>query len=245
MPFFTSPQSSINLPPLPHPSPAYASVAMSRSDSRDSNTSNTSSVFATAYYSTSPSDTYAINSRPQSSSGVPHSSTAMRRTSSSSSSSSQVQMNSWLPSPYKSCQMRSMSSFSAEASSYISDDDLLSCGSPSQEDYFSSPPTSTITTCGAPTSFPAQFAQQQRKKELTTEEQIAIIRAQRESEQQQLTRHRPTQTQTQALQQKRVVRFAGETSERRPSQVAVRRPSGTAVVSRRSAAVRRSMAQCN
>merc|ERR1712230_185213 len=77
------------------------------------------------------------------------SSVAMRRDSSNSS---------WMPSPYRSC----MSSFGAEPSSYLSDDDLLFTTE--------SLPVETIPTVAAP------------KKELTTEEQIAFLRDLQEKE---------------------------------------------------------------
>ncbi|KAL2438308.1 hypothetical protein ABEF95_006305 [Exophiala dermatitidis] len=151
--FFSSPTSNIT--------PAMTSVAMSRSDSRDSTSSTTSSRYN---HPGAPSSAYAalVSASPTSSwpmsQGLTRSdSTASSTTCQSQSSSLAMRRDSsnstWLPSPYRSC----MSSNGAEATSYLSDDDLL--GLPENL----SLPVETI---------PAVAPQ----KELTTEEQIAYLR---------------------------------------------------------------------
>ncbi|OQV05044.1 hypothetical protein CLAIMM_09842 [Cladophialophora immunda] len=152
--FFSSPTSNIT--------PAMTSVAMSRSDSRDSTSSNTYSYAPTSAYTAlvcaSPTSAWPTSqalartdsNASNSTSSSQTQSIAMRRDSSNST---------WMPSPYRSC----MSSFGAEPSSYLSDDDLL-C---SAEDL--SLPVETIPAL-AP------------KKELTTEEQIAFLRELQEKE---------------------------------------------------------------
>ncbi|KIW11849.1 hypothetical protein PV08_09122 [Exophiala spinifera] len=182
--FFSSPTSTIT--------PAMTSVAMSRSDSRDSTTSNScynytsyaptsaySALLSASPTSSWPSSQGLVRSDSNASSTVTShpSSVAMRRDSSNSS---------WLPSPYRSC----MSSFGAEPSSYLSDDDLL-CTPESL-------PIETIPAVTPP------------KKELTTEEQIAFLRDLQEKE---------AASQQQAGSRRKTVRFAGPSEEksRRPS----------------------------
>ncbi|KAK5947473.1 hypothetical protein PMZ80_001623 [Knufia obscura] len=162
---------------------------MSRSDSRDStkSTSSFTSAPMQTSYSTSPA-TF------QSSSSAQTSSTRMQRDSFSSG---------WVPSPYRSCMMHSSSSsqgYESSSSSYISDDDLLAL------DSLPMPPVEHIPS---PTSAPQQ---EQPKREMTTEEQIAMLREMQEREQAQL------QQQRQRAQQQRAVRFATEHKKpRRPS----------------------------
>lgn len=191
--YFASPVSNIT--------PALVSVAMSRSDSRDSRTSSSSFTSAPMQvtYSTSPS-TYRSNSSTQ---------TSCTRTHRGSFSSG------WLPSPYSSCMMyRSTSSQGHESpptSSYISDDDLLAL-----ED-LDMPPIEHISN---PTSAPRQ--DQQPKREMTTEEHIAMLREMQEREQ------AHSQQQRQRAQQQRVVRFAAELRKsRRPSGLSQRRSTST------------------
>jgi len=97
------------------------------------------------------------------------------------------------------------------SSSYISDDDLLAL------DNLPMPPIEHISS---PTS---GSSQEQPKREVTTEEQIAMLRDMQEREQAQL------QQQRQRAQQQRNVRFA--TEQKKP-----RRPSN---LQRRSTATRR------
>ena len=140
-----------------------ASVAMSRSDSRDSNAS------ATNYYSThAPTSAYSALLSASPPLTWPQSHALARTDSNTSNTTPQGQSismrrdssnSSWMPSPYRSC----MSSFGAEPNSYLSDDDLL-C---SAEDL--NIPIETIPAL-AP------------KKELTTEEQIAFLRELQEKE---------------------------------------------------------------
>ena len=102
--------------------------------------------------------------------------------------------SSWLPSPYRSCQ----SSFGGEPNSYLSDDDLL-C--PSDD---LSLPVESIPSLSP-------------KKELTTEEQIALLRELQEKE---ALQYQPAAV-THHESKRKVVRFAshGEASSRRPSTV--------------------------
>ncbi|KAJ9626116.1 uncharacterized protein PV06_05076 [Exophiala oligosperma] len=181
--FFSSPTSTIT--------PAMTSVAMSRSDSRDS--TNSSSCYN--YTSYAPNSAYSALLSASPTSSWPSSQGLTRSDSNASTTNSQpssVAMrrdssnSSWLPSPYRSC----MSSFGAEPSSYLSDDDLLCT--------HESLPIETI-----PAVTP--------KKELTTEEQIAFLRdlQEKESAHQQQPESRRNKT----------VRFAGPSEEkaRRPS----------------------------
>lgn len=127
--------------------------------------------------------------------------------------------SSWLPSPYRSCLFPSGS----EANSYLSDDDLL---------YM--PDTMSLPVESIPTLSP--------KKELTTEEQIALLREVQEKEattsHHQHQHHQSHHSQAtivhhthDAESRRRVVRFAShhdDKSSRRPSmgkrrQTAVRR----------------------
>ncbi|KIX04362.1 uncharacterized protein Z518_05230 [Rhinocladiella mackenziei CBS 650.93] len=213
--FFSSPTSNIT--------PAMTSVAMSRSDSRDSTSStNTTSYAPTSAYSAllsaSPTSawptSHALARSDSNTSTTPSqssqtSSVAMRRDSSNSA---------WLPSPYRSC----MSSFGSEPNSYLSDDDLL-C--PAEEMKL---PIETIPTL-AP------------KKELTTEEQIALLRELQEREsasnhqqQQQAAAHYVREAEA----RRKVVRFASHTDT--PSKS--RRPS---TVKRRQNSVRRGLSHLN
>jgi hypothetical protein len=152
MHFFSSPTSNI-LPSTFAP----ASVAMSRSDSRDSATSTTSS---TGHH-------YAWDVRPRSSPTFSSSSSSKyshahepshRRTSSSSSSSSSA---GWTPSPYRSC----LSQVEDSSSSYLSDDDLL--------------------------DLPIDIIEAPVQRELSTEEQIEMLRAYREREESQFSHGGP------------------------------------------------------
>jgi len=205
--FFSSPTSAIT--------PALASVAMSRSDSRDSTASNQSYYTSTttaysALMSASPT-TWSATSHPlartdsttstsestssQTRSPRLSSSVAMRRDSSNST---------WLPSPYRSC-MLLQSTYGSEPNSYLSDDDLL-C------------PPDSLPIESIPNPEP--------KKELTTEEQIALLRELQEKEaaQQQYRDDR-----------RKVVRFAAYEPERKP-----RRQS---TVKRRQPALRKGSSQ--
>lgn len=170
--------------------PAMTSVAMSRSDSRDSTTSNS----CYNYTSYAPNTAYSALLSASPTSSWPSSQGLVRSDSNASTTTSQpssVAMrrdssnSSWMPSPYRSC----MSSFGAEASSYLSDDDLL-C----------TPESLPIETIPAVTP----------KKELTTEEQIAFLRDLQEKE---------AAHQQQAESRRKTVRFAGpgEEKARRPS----------------------------
>ncbi|KAJ9501433.1 hypothetical protein LTR99_004517 [Exophiala xenobiotica] len=209
--FFSSPTSTIT--------PAMTSVAMSRSDSRDSTGSNT----CYNYSSCAPNSAYsALVSASPSSSWPMASHTLMRSDSDASTATSQpssVAMrrdssnSSWMPSPYRSC----MSSFGAEASSYLSDDDLLFTSESSSS---SSLPVETIPTV-AP------------KKELTTEEQIAFLRELQEKE----AAHHHQQHSEPSTSKRKVVRFAGPGDESKP-----RRPS---TLKRRQTNVRRGLNSLN
>ena len=192
--FFASPTSNI--------SPALVSVAMTRSDSRDSQTSlsSFSSQTTQIMFNSIPS-TYRSNSSCQTSS------TRLRRDSLSAG---------WIPSPYRSCMQHSSSSQGSDyssVSSYISDDDLLAL------DDIALP----IERISNPTSAPRQ----ESRREMTTEEHIAMLREVQEREQAQMQQQR-------RQQQQRVVRFASE--QRKP-----RRPSGGAL--KRSNTTRRSWRQ--
>lgn len=199
--FFSSPVSNIT--------PAMTSVAMSRSDSRDSTASTTSNNYATnapasaysALLSASPTSSWPASqafTRSDSTSSITisqfsqASSVAMRRDSSNSS---------WLPSPYRSC----MSLSGTEPTSYLSDDDLL-CPPQSM-----GLPIETIPALVTP-------------KELTTEEQIAMIRELQEkdvSHHQQGPAHNLRDTEA----RRKVVRFASHTDEKpRRHSVVRRRP---------------------
>lgn len=191
--FYSSPVSNIT--------PAQVSVAMSRSDSRDSSASTSSFTSAPMQvsYSTSPM-TY--------------------RSSSGSFSGRDSFSSGWLPSPYRSCMMHSSSSSqgyeTSSSNSYISDDDLLAL------DNLAMPPVEHIPSI---TSAPRQ--QQQPKREMTTEEHIAMLRDMQEREQSQL------QQQRQRAQQQRTVRFAADQRKpRRSSNLSQRR--GTATSTKRA-----------
>src|SRR5277367_123274 len=148
MHFFSSPTSNI-LPSTFAP----ASVAMSRSDSRDSATSTTS---YTHHHSwdirprSSPSAAYSSNASPS-----PRAHETSHRRASSSSSSSSCSAAGWTPSPYRSC----LTHVEDSSSSYLSDDDLLDL------------PTLEVDLIESPV-----------QKELSTEEQIEMLRAYRERE---------------------------------------------------------------
>lgn len=191
--YFSSPTSNIT--------PALVSVAMTRSDSRDSTTSNSSYTSTPAMqvsYSHSPSTSYSHRS--------------------SSSSISMPSTTSWLPSPYRSCMLHSSTSSqgytTSQTSSYISDDDLLAL------DDLAMPPIEYISS---PTSAPRQ-----PKRELTTEEQIAMLQEMQEREQG--SSQRRLQQQQMMQQQQRTVRFAPEqrkTATRRVSGASQRRATVT------------------
>ncbi|OAL21412.1 hypothetical protein AYO20_11377 [Fonsecaea nubica] len=198
--FFSSPTSNIT--------PAMTSVAMSRSDSRDSTTSNTYSYAPTSAYTAlvcaSPTSAW-----PSSQALARTDSTASNSTSSSQTQSIAMRRDSsnstWMPSPYRSC----MSSFGAEPNSYLSDDDLL-CPA---EDL--SLPVETIPAL-AP------------KKELTTEEQIAFLRELQEKEAASNLPQAAAHYARDADAKRRVVRFANPDSNsasksRRPSASALKR----------------------
>ena len=185
-----------------------ASVAMSRSDSRDSTTSTTN------YFTThAPTSAYSALMSASPTSAWPASQPLARTESNISnitSNSAQAQAvamrrdssSSWMPSPYRSC----MSSAGTEASSYLSDDDLLCCAGDLNL------PIETIPAL-AP------------KKELTTEEQIALLRELQEKEAAASHHQAPAHE-----ARRRVVRFAshdatGSSKSRRPSTVKRRQPS--------------------
>ena len=181
--YFSSPTSNIT--------PAMASVAMSRSDSRDSTASATnyfsSHAPTSAYHallSASPTSSWQQSqplARTDSNTSTIASQTqsvAMRRDSSSSS---------WMPSPYRSC----MSTFGVEPSSYLSDDDLLCCADDLNL------PIETI---------PALTPQ----KELTTEEQIALLRELQEREAASNQYQAPAAYARDGDARRRVVRFASQ-----------------------------------
>ena len=195
MHFFTSPHSTISsiqsdshhhhdlrhhihLPSM-HP---HASVAMSRSDSRDSNMCLSSA-------------SSAMDIRPCSSSSTSNYHIAHHRNSSTSSNSS-----GWSAAPYRSCHRSS--AVASEATSFLSDDDLLLPSDLDLNDY----------------EVPAP-------KQLSTEEQIEMLRQQAEKTLH-LDSHRAqawwTHDEPQVFRKERVVRFAGEeqmtrSKPRRPS----------------------------
>ncbi|ETI20942.1 hypothetical protein G647_07285 [Cladophialophora carrionii CBS 160.54] len=206
--FFSSPSSNIT--------PVMASVAMSRSDSRDSTSSSTN-----YYTSHAPTSAYSALVSASPTSAWPSSEPLARTDSSTSTTTSQAQSvpmrrdssnSSWMPSPYRSC----MSSFGAEPSSYLSDDDLL-C---SAEDL--NLPIETI-----PALVP--------KKELTTEEQIALLRELQEKE----AASAQYQAATHSDAKRRVVRFANQDAS---CSSKPRRPSTN---KRRQTTVRRCMSSLN
>ena len=176
--------------PISNISPALVSVAMSRSDSRDSTMSQ--DYFTSApmqiSYSTSP-----MTCRSNSAITITSSRTSRESFSSP-----------YFSAPYSSCQLhRSSSSQGSDSSSsaYVSDDDLLSI------DDLIMPPTEHIPSV---TSAPQYNAQD--KPELSTEEQIALLNAANDREQAQI------QQQRLRAQQQRAVRFAAEQRKpRRPS----------------------------
>lgn len=183
--------------PTSNITPALVSTAMTRSDSRDSSTSTcsfTSTPAMQVSYSTSPS-TYRSSS-----------SSSTRGAMSISSSSSST---GWLPSPYRSCMLHSSSSsqgYNPSTSSYISDDDLLAL------DDLAMPPIEYISS---PTSAPRQ-----PQREMTTEEQIAMLREMQEREQE----HASAKSKA---QQQRTVRFAAEQKKTRRVSGASQRRSTT------------------
>ena len=194
-----------------------ASIAMSRSDSRDSTSSAicySTRVSTTAYSaltSASPPSTW-LQSHPMARTDSNTSTTlsqtqsiSMRRDSSNSS---------WMPSPYRSC----MSSFGVEPNSYLSDDDLLCCDL-------------NVPIENIPALAP--------KKELTTEEQIAFMRELQEKEAASNQHQAAAPYARDAEARRRVVRFASHdaTSSSKP-----RRPSSN---KRRQTNVRRSMSSMN
>ncbi|KAK5044404.1 hypothetical protein LTR84_011276 [Exophiala bonariae] len=199
--YFSSPTANIT--------PAMTSVHMSRSDSRDS-TSSMSNGFS---YAQTTAYTALLSASPSSSWMTAHplvrsdsnTSTTTSQTSCTSSPRTSIAMrrdssnSSWLPSPYRSCQ----SSFGTEANSYLSDDDLL-C--PIDD---LSLPVETIPSISP-------------KKELTTEEQIALLREIQEKE---ASQHSAFAHATEP--KRKVVRFAshGESSSRRPSTIKRRQTS--------------------
>ncbi|EXJ74762.1 uncharacterized protein A1O5_01457 [Cladophialophora psammophila CBS 110553] len=204
--FFSSPTSNIT--------PAMTSVAMSRSDSRDSTSSNAN------YYTYAPTSAYTALVSASPTSAWP-TSQALARTdsnasSTSTSTSSQAQSiamrrdssnSTWMPSPYRSC----MSSFGAEPNSYLSDDDLL-C--PAEE--------LNLPVENIPALAP--------KKELTTEEQIAFVRELQEKEVAANYPQAAAHYSRDADVRRRVVRFANQdaanssSKSRRPSAVKGRQP---------------------
>ncbi|KAI1624797.1 hypothetical protein EDD37DRAFT_362727 [Exophiala viscosa] len=223
--YFSSPTSNIT--------PAMTSVAMSRSDSRDSTASNTSHIYTiyapnsaySALLSASPTSSWPIShtltrsdsdvstgTLSQSLSFSQAGSVAMRRDSSNSS---------WLPSPYRSC----MSTFGSEPSSYLSDDDLLCTPE-------SLPPVEAIPALSSP------------KKELTTEEQIAFLRELQEKEaahRHHQHRHAHSHNHQQSEPKRKVVRFAGSAAAASQDENA-RRPSAP---KRRQPSVRRGLGSLN
>lgn len=190
MHFFSSPTSNI-LPSTFAP----ASVAMSRSDSRDSATSNASST-AHCAWDMRPRSSPAFSSQPSPHNSHKH---THRRTSSCSSSSSSSATAAWTPSPYRSC----LSQIEDSSSSYLSDDDLLDI------------PNLDVDLIDSPI-----------QKELSTEEQIEMLRAYREREESSRLHHHAAfhaakpelwhrQQQLQHQQKKtRAVRFAVEQGAR-------------------------------
>ncbi|KIV87614.1 hypothetical protein PV11_03148 [Exophiala sideris] len=221
--YFSSPTSNIT--------PAMTSVAMSRSDSRDSTSSNTSHTYTvyapnsaySALLSASPSSSWPIShtltrsdsdvstgTTSQSMSFSQSGSVAMRRDSSNSS---------WLPSPYRSC----MSSFGSEPSSYLSDDDLLSTPE-------NLPPVETIPALSSP------------KKELTTEEQIAFLRELQEKEAAHRHRHAHSHSHQQSEPKRKVVRFAAGAAAAASQDEKARRPS---TPKRRQPSIRRGLTSLN
>lgn len=200
--YFTSPTTTIT--------PAMVSVAMSRSDSRDSNCSTISeselphhftSAPMTVSYSTSPT---SYLTRTISNTSSTPSITSPRRASSSMQrreSSSQ-----WIPSPYRSCQLRSYE----QSSAYLSDDDLLYIPPPtSHPEPLNELPISSIPT---------------PKKELTTEEQIAMLRGMQEKEQEQELVYMQQQRRAAAAVAQKAVRFS-DSKPRRPSNLRRKTPT--------------------
>lgn len=197
--FFSSPTSNIT--------PALTSTAMSRSDSRDSTTSYTSAfsypqnAYSSLAMSTSPS--WRTTSHP------------LARTDSSSTTQSSTysvltrrdSTSTWLPSPFKSC----IHATPEEPSSYLSDDDLL---------FLCNNDENPLPVESIPNLEPA-------KKELTTEEQIAMLRELQSHE----SLHRE--------ERRKVVRFA---AEGHGSQHKSRRPS---TLRRRSTAAKRGVSSLN
>ena len=157
-------------------SPPSTSFDMARSNSRDS-TMSTSHFYPTSHpMSQCSSAAYSIRYQPTS--------VSMRRTSSSSSSQS-----SWSASPYRSCLNRSASC--EEATSYLSDDDLLNLSIPVE-----SIPNPCI-----------------KKTELSTEEQIARLREQQQAEEQR--QRRDSGYQSHSASRRKTVRFEPEV-QRKP-----------------------------
>jgi hypothetical protein len=119
-----------------------------------------------------------------------------------------------MPSPFRSC----LSNPASEPSSYLSDDDLHL----------------DPRDIAPPLTLP-----QQQGKELTTEEQIEILRAQREKEDLQQRQMYVQEKERERRERAKMVRFTTD-SERKGSNVSGRRP-GT--MRKRSTAVRRNLAQ--
>lgn len=186
--YFTSPGSNIT--------PAMVSVAMSRTDSRDSTcstTSNTSVVtgfsFAPQHVSYSPLPMSISRTTSNASSA---SSTSLRR---ASQISSRRESASWMPSPYRSCQQSC-----EEPSSFLSDDDLLWIAPQKSKEL----PITTIPKLDT-----------QRRRELTTEEQIAILREQQEREREsELIRQQQQRRHSAAAAAQKAVRFAPQVQRR-------------------------------
>lgn len=201
--FYASPTSNIT--------PALVSVAMCRTDSRDSTTS------IGAFTSTPMTTSYSMS--PASAHYARHASHTLARTITSSSSSSNKSFTStiqrrdsatsWTPSPYASCMLHSSSSQGWDASSYLSDDDLLSLDSNPLPT--SMPPMETIPSIQPQTT----------RKEMTTEEQIAMLREMQEKQEQSASQQRRPQAQ-------RHVRFNNtDRKPRRSSNLSSRRGSST------------------
>lgn len=104
--------------------------------------------------------------------------------------------SSWTPPPYRSCLQHTLACVASEPSSYLSDDDLASL--------FDDAPAVSDGAVGSPSV----------QKELSTEEQIELLRQYREREEakQQMQQHLLSQQ-----KRPRVVRFASEQQVRRTS----------------------------
>jgi len=123
----------------------------------------------------------------------------------------------WIPSPFRSC----LSNPASEPSSYLSDDDL----------YYSDPRDIA----------PPLTLSQKQGKELTTEEQIEILRAQREREDLQQRQMYVQEKERERRERAKMVRFTTDGErEHKSSNVSGRRPGA---LRKRSTAVRRNMTQ--